>query len=129
MMNVRNLLTVNAVLVFLVSLTALLAPALFLTTNGLEITPFTTAQMRAFGAVSFGYGVISWLLRGERPSSARRAFLLGAGAGYLLFAVVNLINLNALQDTATSFGWVIFGLNLLLGIAFFRLAVRERGAA
>ncbi len=127
-MNVRNLLTVNAVLVTLVSLTALLSPTTFLKTNGLEITQFTINLMRVVGALIVGYAITSWLMRREPASSARRAFLTGAGVSYVVFAVVNVLNITALPELETNIGWVYFGLNSLLGIAFLGFALKERAA-
>ena len=127
-MTVRNLLTANAILVVLVSLTALLSPTTFLKTNGLEITQYTINLMRAFGAILIGYAVISWLMRSERASSARRAFLIGAGVSYVVFAVVNVVNITALPDLETKIGWVDFGLNSLLGVTFLFAAFKERAA-
>lgn len=124
-MSVRNLLTINAILVALVSLTALLFPTVFLNTNGLEITQYTINLMRAFGAISTGYAVMSWLLRSQPASAAQRAFLLGAGVSYLLFAAVNVINITALPGLETIIGWVYFWLNLLLGISFFYFAIKK----
>ena len=125
-MNVRNLLTVNAVLVALVSLTSLLSPTTFLETNGLEITQYTINLMRATGALSVGYAIISWLMRREPASAARRAFLIGAGVSYVVFAVVNVINIRTLPDLETQIGWVYFGLNSVLGVTFLVFAFRER---
>ena len=127
-MTVRNLLTANAILVVLVSLTALLSPTTFLETNGLEITQYTINLMRAFGAILVGYAVISWLMRSERASSARRAFLIGAGVSYVVFAVVNVVNITALPDLETKIGWVDFGLNSLLAVTFLFAAFKERAA-
>ncbi len=124
-MNVRNLLTLNAVLVALVSLTALLSPTTFLEINGLEISQYTINLMRVYGAIAVGYAVMSWLMRGEQASGARRAFLIGAGVSYIIFAVVNVINIRALPDLETNIGWVYFGLNVLLGAAFLNFGFKE----
>lgn len=125
MMNVRGLLTLNAVLVVLVALTALFTPTFLLELNGLEITQYTIAQMRVFGAVTIGVGVMSWLLRTEPPSPARRAFLIGAGVNYIVFAVVNVINLTSIFGFELRIGWFIFLLNVILGTAFFVFAYKE----
>jgi len=124
-MSVRNLLTLNAVLVALVSLITLLVPTFFLQLNGLDVSQSTTNLVRAFGAVTLGYAVTSWLLRWVPPSAARRAFLLGAAVGYLVFAVVNVVNILALAGQATQMGWVIFALNLVLGSLFLITGIRE----
>jgi hypothetical protein len=118
-MNVRNLLTLNAVLVALLSLTMLLSPATFLETNGLEVTQYTINLMRVFGAVTIGAAVTSWLLRNEPPSRAQRAFMIGAGINYAVFALVNVVNITGTPDLETNIGWVYFGLNDLLAAAFF----------
>jgi hypothetical protein len=121
---IRNLLTFNAILVAVVSLTSLLAPTFFLQTNGLDITQSTINLQRAFGAVAIGYAVASWLLREQTSSQARRAFLLGAGLSYLVFAVVNVVNILALPQ-ASPFGWGFFTLNLVLGAVFTYCGVRD----
>ncbi len=123
-MNVRNLLTLNAVLVALVSLTALLSPTTLLDTTGLEVTQYTINLERAFGSVTIGAAVTSWLLRSEPPSRARRAFLIGVGINYAVFALVNVINITSTPDLDTNIGWVFFGLNVLLAGAFFYFSFR-----
>ncbi len=124
-MNVRILLILNAVLVALVSLTTLISPTTFLDINGLEITQYTINLIRAYGAIAVGYAVMSWLMRNAQPSAARRAFLIGAGVSYIVFAVVNVVNITALPDLETNIGWVYFGLNVLLGAAFLNFGFRE----
>jgi len=121
---IRNLLTFNAVLVAVVSLTTLLAPTFFLQTNGLDLTQSTINLQRAFGAVASGYAVASWLLREQTASPARRAFLLGAGASYLVFAVVNVVNILSLPQ-ASPIGWGFFALNLVLGAVFVYCGYRD----
>lgn len=124
-MNVRYLIILNAVLVTIVALVALVSPTTFLETNGLEVTQYTINQMRVFGAMATGYAVMSWLMRNQPASGARRAFLLGVAVNYLVFAVVNVINITGTPDLETNIGWAYFALNVVLGLAFLYFGWRE----
>ncbi|MGD2027403.1 MAG: hypothetical protein PVI99_06260 [Anaerolineales bacterium] len=124
-MTVRNLLTLNAALTALVALTALLSPATFLDLNGLEFSQTAINLERLFGAVSIGYAFISWMMRNQPASGARRAFLLGSGMAYIVIATVNVINILAMTNLETNIGWAIFGANALLGIVFLIFGTRE----
>lgn len=96
------------------------APAVFPRLIGHEITDALLGTERAFGAVIIGNAVISWLLRTAPPSYARKTALLGFGINYLAFAGVNIFNILILPVPVTNhiLPWAIFGLNLLLGLAF-----------
>jgi tetrahydrodipicolinate N-succinyltransferase len=125
-MKVRNLLTVNAIYVGLAALVALLAPTVFLEMTGLDVSQSTINLERAYGALAVGYAVTSWLMRNEPASGARRAFLIGAGTTYIVFAAVNIVNINALIGLGTvTPGWAIFVINLIFGIAFLYFAFRK----
>ena len=124
-MNVRNLLTLNAVLVALVSLTALLSPTTFLETSDVEVTQYTINLMRVYGAVISGAAVTSWLLRNEPASRARRAFLIGVGVNYAVFALVIVINITSTPDLETNIDWLYFSLNVLLAFAFFYFSFKD----
>ncbi len=124
-MIIRRLITLNALLVALVSLTALLSPTFFLESYGFEVTLSTVTLMRVFGAIIIGYAVINWLMRNEAASSARRALLISAGVSYIAFAIVNIISYFVLPDVNSIIGWVYFGLNAILGVAFLVLGFRE----
>lgn len=117
-MSVRNLLTLNAVLVLLVALTGLFAPTVFIELTGLELSQSTINLERAFGAVVIGNTLVSWLLRSEPPSRTRKAVLLGFGVNYLVFAAVNVVNILSLTPASSATPWAIFGMNALLGLAF-----------
>ncbi|MBC8504042.1 MAG: hypothetical protein ISR58_21345 [Anaerolineales bacterium] len=124
-MIVRKLLILNALLVALVSLSALISPTFFLEAYGFEITKYTVNLMRAFGAIIVGYAVINWLMRNEQASKARQSLLIGAGVSYVTFAIVNIINNITLPGANAIIGWVYFGLNTILGVAFLVLGFRE----
>ena len=126
-MNVRTLLTVNAILVALVALISLLSPTTFIELNGLEESQSAINLMRVYGAVTFGLAISSWLMRDQPATKARQAYMLGAGVSYLLFAVVIPINMAAIPDLDTSIGFVYMGLNVLLGGAFLYFAYKEPG--
>jgi len=125
-MIVRNLLILNAILVAIVSFTALLSPTIILEIYGFEITPYTINLMRAFGAIIVGYAVISWLMRNEQASRARQALLIGAGVSYIASAIVNVINNITIAAVEVTLGWVYFGLNSILGAAFIVLGFKEQ---
>lgn len=119
-MNVRNLLTLNAFLIALVGLTNIFSPSTFNEMLGHEITDALLGATRAIGAVIIGNAVISWLLRGEQPSRARKAVLLGFGINYFAFASVNIYNILIAQVPVTNpaRSWGIFSLNLIMGLGF-----------
>lgn len=124
-MIVRKLLTLNALLVAIVSLTAILSPTIFLEIYGFEITQYTINLMRAFGAIIVGYAVISWLMRNEQASKARQALLISSGVSYIASGIVNAINNITFSDIDTKIGWIYFGLNIILGVAFVILGFKE----
>lgn len=124
-MIIRRLLTLNSLLVALVSLIALLSPTFFLEAYGFEVTLSTATLMRAFGAIIIGYAAINWLMRNEGASSARKALFLSAGVSYCAFAIVNIISNFALPGVNSILGWVFFSLNTILGASFLVLGFRE----
>ena len=117
-MNIRNFLTLNAVLVAFVALISLFIPSLFLESIGHDITPGLLGMNRAYGAVIIGSAWISWLLRNEPASGARRAFLLGSAVNYMVFAGVNVYNMQQMPELVSIQSWSIFGLNLIMGSGF-----------
>ncbi|MDX1616817.1 MAG: hypothetical protein R3300_21090 [Candidatus Promineifilaceae bacterium] len=126
-MNVRNLLTVNAVLLGLVALVELLAPTIFAQASGLEPTQAVINLERTFGAFALGPAITSWLMRSAAPGRARRAFLLGSGVAYLVFAVVIVINMAALTGLGQfSPSWLFAAVDALLGLAFLYFGLKER---
>ena len=117
-MSVRNFLTLNAVLVALVALTSLFTPELFLANLGHDLTTPLLSMTRVVGAVIIGNALISWILRDEPPSGARKAFLLGIAINYLVFAAVNLYNMPLNPELEPIPAWGIFALNLAMGLGF-----------
>ena len=124
-MNVRNLLTVHTILVALVALTAMLAPTLMLETAGLEVSQTSNNVMREFGAVIVGFGIASWLLRGEPASRTRKIYLLGVGASFSMLAVMNIINILGWSGTLPFPAYAILTLNIVMAGAFFYFGYKE----
>ncbi len=124
-MNVRNLLTVNAIYVGLVVVASLLMPAAFAESNGLEVTPSVINLQRAVGGVAIGYVLVSWMMRDAPASQARRAFLMGAGIGYVLFSLIFVWNLASLPEVTSINGYVYIGLSLIMAAWFLLLARQE----
>ncbi len=124
-MNVRNLLTVNAIYVGLVVVASLLMPAAFAESNGLEVTPSVINLQRAVGGVAIGYVLVSWMMRDAPASQARRAFLMGAGIGYVLFSLIVVWNLASLPEVTSINGYVYIGLSLIMAAWFLLLARQE----
>jgi len=122
-MNIRTLLTVNAVYVLLVALSAILAPSFLLELNGLEVNETTSGLYRVIGAVIVGYGVISWLMRNAKASVALRAFLIGSGLGYFVSAVV--IAFNNLSGLGSGTGWVFVLISIGLGAALLNFGLKQ----
>ena len=117
-MNVRNFLTLNAALVLVVALTNIFFPAMFAELLDEEINQSLLNSNRSFGAVIIGNALISWLLRSQQPSPARKAFLLGAAVNYLVFTAVIVANVQAFPSVNTSVAYGMAGLNLLMGLGF-----------
>jgi O-antigen/teichoic acid export membrane protein len=126
-MTVRNLLTVNTVYVAIIALVSIFVPVTMQESSGVDINDFTTNLTRIVGAVSVGYGVTSWLMRNEGPSGARRAFLIGAGIGYPVVAVVFIFNWFSTEGAGIS-AWAYAVISLLFGFAFLYFA-RDSDAA
>lgn len=117
-MNVRNFLSINAALVLIVALTSIFFPATLMELLNEEINQSLLGLNRSFGAVIIGNALISWLLRSQHPSPARKAFLLGAAVNYLVFAAVIVANAQAYPSVNTSVAYGMAGLNLLMGLGF-----------
>jgi len=128
-MSVRLLLIINAIYVALVAAVALLAPAMLLETNGLQVTVETTGLQRALGGAVVGLALISWLMRNAPTSEARRAFLLGSGVGYLALTAAMIVNHIALYQDGRDIvgpGLVYMLINIAFGVTFLYYASREK---
>lgn len=126
-MTVRNLLIVNAILAALVTLGQILAPASTLDLYGLDANDATLTLVRLAGTTGVGYAIASWLMKDAGPSRARRAFLIGGGAGYLVFSLVAIILLIA--GDLDTIGWIAAIISLLLGVAFLNFGLRQADGA
>lgn len=123
-MTVKNVLTVNAIYAILIAVVSLFFAKTLGELNGIDITESTMNLQRAVGALAVGYGATSLLMRNAGPSAARRAFLIGGGAGNFVVAATFMFNY-----FSTSLGsinsWVYIIISLLFAAAFLYLGFRE----
>lgn len=122
-MSVRNLLIVNAIYMTLVALGSILAPAVLLESNGMEVNADTLNLQRVAGTLVVGYAVASWLMRNAAHSEARRAFLIGGGIGFLVGVLV--FTFNYFTSEGHGSGLLFIAISLLLGIAFLYFGFRK----
>lgn len=122
-MTVKNVLIVNAVYATLIALVSIFLPKTLGEINGIDITESTMNLQRAVGALAFGYGVSSWLMRNAGPSIARRAFLIGGGAGYAVVGATFIFNYFS-TSLGSSMAWVYIIISFLLAAVFLYLGFR-----
>jgi hypothetical protein len=115
-MNLKKILTVNAVVAFLYAILALLTPATLLSLYAMDLNPGLQLMIRYLGACLLGYGVLSWLARKTTEAVARRAIILG----FLTFDVAGVIvsAFGTLSGVMGSFGWSVVGIMSVLGLGF-----------
>jgi hypothetical protein len=123
-MNVKNLLTVNAIYVALIALVSIFGTSFLVEQNGMEVNDATINLMRVVGALAVGYGVASWLMRNAQASLARRAFLIGGGVGYFVVAAVFVFNYFS-SDLGNATTWVYVVISLLLGLDFIFFGMKD----
>jgi hypothetical protein len=121
-MKLRVLLIINAVVILVYAVGALLVPATMLMMYGM--TPGAGEQLmtRFFGVSMLALGLLSWLVRNSLDAGVRRAvipaFLVFNAAG----VVVSL--LGTLSKVMSTLGWQVVAIYLLfcLGFGYFQFA-------
>ena len=118
-MKLNIVFTIAAILMIILGLAQLLAPAAMITGAGMGESPSPAFIMtvRFAGVEFFGLGLIAWLVRNTEASKARDAVTLGFTIYFALHALTSLYG--QLTDISTPVGWVAVILQGLLTAGFF----------
>ena len=118
-MRLHVVFTIAAVLMIVLGLASLLAPATMQAAAGMEVSPSSgfLMTMRFGGVEMLGLGLIPWLVRNTEASRARDGVALGFTIYFALHALTSLYG--QFTDTTTSVHWVAATIQGLLAIAFF----------
>ena len=118
-MRLHVVFTIAAVLMIVLGLASLLAPATMQAAAGMEVAPSSgfLMTMRFGGVEMLGLGLIAWLVRSTEASKARDGVALGFTIYFALHALTSLYG--QFTDTTTSVHWVAATIQGLLAIGFF----------
>ncbi len=118
-MKLNVVFTVAAILMFILGLAQLLAPAAMLGAAYSGATPSTGFLMtiRFAGVEMLGLGLIAWLVRNTEASKARDGVTLGFTIYFALHALTSLYG--QFTDTTTSVHWIAAVIQALFAIGFF----------
>ena len=112
MMNLKNLFTASALVMFSLGLGLVLAPGpLMAARTGSTPDVLIVHVARQFGVAMLAAGVISWLARGASDSTARNAIISGFCLLYILLPIETSLSIWRGSESAQGFILVvIFGL-------------------
>lgn len=118
-MKLNVVFSVAAVLLIVLGLASLIAPAAMVATTSSEGAASTGFLMtvRFAGVEMLGLGLIAWLVRNADASKARDGVTLGFTIYFALHALTSLYG--QFTDTTTSVHWVAATIQALLAIGFF----------
>lgn len=115
-MNLKNVFTLNAILVGIFGFGFLVAPELLLASFGAQTDPVAAMMARGYGSTHLAGAIISWLVRDDPPSRIRRVIALAFGVEHGLIATVILFNI--LAGTINAMGWPTVVIDVLLTAGF-----------
>ena len=118
-MKINVVFTIAAIVMVIIGLAQMLAPAALFSAAGIEGTPSTGYLMtiRFLGVEMLGLGLIAWFVRNAESSKTRNAVALGFAIYFILHALTSLYG--QFTDTTTSVHWVAATIQGLFAIAFF----------
>ena len=118
-MKLNVVFTIAAILMFILGLAQLLAPAAMATEAGMgeSLSPAFLMTIRFAGVEFFGLGLIAWLVRNTEASKARDAVTLGFTIYFALHALTSLYG--QLTSISSPVGWVAVVIQGLLTVGFF----------
>lgn len=118
-MKLNLVFTVAAVLMVLLGLAQLLAPAAMVAAAYSGVTPSTAHLMtiRFTGVEMLGLGLIAWLVRNTDASKARDGVTLGFTIYFALHALTSLYG--QFTDPSTSLHWLMATIQALFAVGFF----------
>ena len=121
-MNLRILMTVNAVIAFLFGVAFVLIPWQVYSFYAVEVNPQLNYMGQLFGAALIGYAILTWMAKGVTDSVARKAIILALfiseGIGFIV------VFIGQLGNVVNAMGWstVLIYLLLALGFGYFLLS-------
>jgi hypothetical protein len=117
-MKLNSVFTIAAILMVILGLAQLLAPATMITGAGMQASPSPAFIMtvRFAGVEFFGLGLIAWLVRNTEASRARDAVTLGFTIYFALHALTSLYG--QLTTISSPAGWVAVAIQGLLTVGF-----------
>ena len=118
-MKLNLVFTITAILMVLLGLAQLFAPATMAAASQTDTTPTSGFLMtiRFTGVEMLGLGLIAWFVRNTEASKARDGVTLGFTLYFALHALTSLYG--QFTDTSTSVHWVAATIQGLLAIGFF----------
>jgi hypothetical protein len=116
-MKLNTVFLAAAILGVVFGLFALVAPAPFITLQGLTPSLGLGIALRGIGAAYLGYAALNWLARGWTDRTARRGAAIANLIGFGLTAVVTLYGIFSAVG-APGPGWLNFVLELLIALGF-----------
>lgn len=118
-MKLNVVFTVAAIVMVLLGLAQMLAPAGMLAAAGMETSPSSDFLMtiRFAGVEMLGLGLIAWFVRNADASKARDGVVLGFTIYFALHALTSLYG--QFTDTTTTLHWVAATIQILFAIGFF----------
>jgi hypothetical protein len=117
-MKLNVIFTIAAVLLFVLGLGSLLAPAAMLPIIGLSASAASLFLMSEVGVLYIGLGLVAWLVRNSDASKARDGVVLGFTIFNALFALFSLYT-QLFTDAASAVGWIAFIIQGLFAVGFF----------
>lgn len=118
-MKLNLVFTVAAILLVIIGLAQLFAPAAMLAATTMDESPSSGFLMtiRFVGVEMLGLGLIAWFVRNAEVSKARDGVTLGFTIYFALHALTSLYG--QFTDTSSSMHWVAAAIQALLAVGFF----------
>jgi len=118
-MKLNIVFTIAAILMIILGLASLFAPAAMVATvsTGIAVSTGYLMTIRFGGVEMLGLGLIAWLVRDTESSKARDGVTLGFTIYFALHALTSLYG--QFTDTTTSVHWVAATIQALLAVSFF----------
>lgn len=120
-MKLRDLFTINAVILFVFGVGFLLLTEPWFSFYGLIITPATLLLSRFLGGVLLGGALLSWFIRTAEETTAQQIIVMVFAAEWAIAFIIGLADLLNKEPTLT--GWFTLAVFLLftLGFSYFGL--------
>lgn len=118
-MKLNVMFTIAAIVMTVIGLTQLLAPAAMVAAAGIE-TSLSSAYLmtiRFAGVELLGLGLIAWFVRNADASRARDGVTLGFTIYFALHTLSSLYG--QFTDTTTSAHWIVATIQALIAVGFF----------